>query len=576
MDSQVTQVAAIAYKALFQHIKAELLSNADDFIPYDRLRDHMMTKEFEEMDRRLSILQSAPFKAAKLHLRDALTYLHVHDEGRAMQSLDHADTNAKLAFVQSDSFEKKVFATKLRVMICLHLNNYFDVSRRNMRLIDALLSGIWEDFIQLPEIRSAIRDEFESNMTTFLRVIFNIRSVASLEQRRPVLQSLAKIKYAIGQVVSIQLTIKDSNDRIVHLHDAKLSTTIKGHSDRVNAFVIYHDRLFSASGDNTIRVWDISEDANLTPSTKPIAVLSAHRDAVNALTVYNGKLFSVSSDNTIRVWSISDVSEIDSSLQPIATLSAHSDSAKALATYDGKLFSGSIDNIIRVWDVSDASAITSPLAPLTTLSAHRDTVKAHAIYKGKLLSGSAKIVIGENNLSAVLTGHRYWVNALAVWNGKLFSASSDNTIRVWDISGDESTISSSSFMLTAVLSGHSRSVTTLTVYNGKLFSGSHDQTIHVWDISDDAILLSSVTPMAVLSGHSDSVSSLAICNGKLFSGSKDDTIRVWDISDDANITSQLTPISVLSAYGSSVHALATINGKLYAGCQDGTIRMQLI
>ena len=74
---------------------------------------------------------------------------------------------------------------------------------------------------------------------------------------------------------------------------------MEGHTNRVWCLTLYGNKLFSASWDNTIRVWDADTHEHL-------ATLEGHTNDVGCLTLYGNKLFSGSRDNTIRVWNVKE------------------------------------------------------------------------------------------------------------------------------------------------------------------------------------------------------------------------------------------------------------------------------
>jgi WD40 repeat protein len=287
------------------------------------------------------------------------------------------------------------------------------------------------------------------------------------------------------------------------------TTRLEGHSHWVSALCALPDgRLASGSGDNTIRLWD------LTTGTEA-ARLEGHSGSVNALCALpEGRLASGSDDNTVRLWNLTTGAET-------ARLEGHEHWAMALcALPDGRLASGSADKTIRLWDLTTG-------AETARLEDHSNWVWALCVLPdGRLGSGSKDSTIRLWDLTtgaetARLQGHSGSVIALcALPDGRLASSGSDRTIRLWDLTtGAE----------TARLQGHSDWVKALCVLSdGRLASGSDDNTVRLWNLTTGE-------ETARLDAHSNLVWALCVLSdGRLASGSADNTIRLWDLTTGAS------------------------------------------
>ena len=164
-------------------------------------------------------------------------------------------------------------------------------------------------------------------------------------------------------------------------------SVLEGHSAWINAVVFSPDGqlVASASGDMTVRVWEIT-------TGQCYSVLEGHSNLVNAVVFSpDGQLVaSASYDCTVRVWEIATG-------QCRSVLEGHSSVVKAVVfSPDGQLVaSASHDCTVRIW----------------------------------------KIVIGQGQCRSVLKGHSTWVNAVVFSpDGQLVaSASGDRIVRVWEI-----------------------------------------------------------------------------------------------------------------------------------------------
>jgi F-box/WD-40 domain protein 7 len=191
---------------------------------------------------------------------------------------------------------------------------------------------------------------------------------------------------------------------------------LSGHQGAVSCLTVKDQILFSGSGDNTIKIWDIENG-------KEIRTLNGHQAPVCCLTVQDGILFSGSSDNTIKIWDIESGTELK-------TLAGHQAPVCCLTVQDGILFSGSSDNTIKIWDIENGKE-------LRTLNGHAGYIESLTVQDGILFSGSYDRTIKIWDIASgtelkTLNGHRDNFNFLTVKDGMLFSGSLDNTIKIYD------------------------------------------------------------------------------------------------------------------------------------------------
>jgi WD40 repeat protein len=151
-----------------------------------------------------------------------------------------------------------------------------------------------------------------------------------------------------------------------------------------------------------------------------------------------------------------------------------------------------------------------------------------------------------------LEGHTGGVTSLVLRDATLFSGSSDNTIKIWDLSGSTNTC-------TATFKGHTGRVCSLALTDTTLFSASSDCTILIWDLKSN-------TCTATLSGHKDGVTSLLLRDATLFSSSYDSTIKIWDLKSN-------TCIATLRGHTGEVSSLALRDSTLFSGSYDTTIKI---
>jgi hypothetical protein len=379
-----------------------------------------------------------------------------------------ASEQAIVAFEQSSSFDKKVIATKLRILTILHINRYFNHESRNLSLIRDLVTIIWNDFLTLAEVRSSLRDEFEKS------IIFRI--IGTKDGRKDVLFEISTIKAIVDDILGTSAPIRlPSKATQVDLYRAK-AVIIPAHSNAIQAMIISGGVLYTGSADCFIKAWDVSSS-----SFSLIRTYQGHRGDIRCLLVHEGNLYSAAGDRSIIGWNISDDSNPIISPK-ISFPIEHTDSVNSLLVHQDRLFSASHDSDIRVWDLATATCL------------------------------------------ATLKAHQGWVFQLVKHKNRMFSSSRDHTIAVWELSDQE--IPTSPIM---VMQGWKCCIYSMLVYDGFLFGGAYDHTIKVWDLNTESINLD---PIKVLRGHKGWVLSLTSSPGRLYSGSGDQSFCVWDISGD--------------------------------------------
>ena len=140
----------------------------------------------------------------------------------------------------------------------------------------------------------------------------------------------------------------------------------------VNGVAVTADgrRAVSASGDNTLKVWDLE-------SGQELRTLAGHSDSVSgvAVTADGRRAVSASWDNTLKVWDLE-------SGQELRTLAGHSAYVTGVAvTADGRrAVSASGDKTLKVWDLESGQE-------LRTLAGHSASVTGVAVTRGRAARG---------------------------------------------------------------------------------------------------------------------------------------------------------------------------------------------
>jgi len=301
------------------------------------------------------------------------------------------------------------------------------------------------------------------------------------------------------------------------LHYPHLASFLHGHVNSVWMVAFSPDgkTLASASGDHTIRLWDV---ATRQPLGQP---LTGHEHEVFSVAFSpDGKTLVSSSSGTIRLWDVA-------TRQPLGQpFTGYSEWVHSVAfSPDGKsLVSVDADGPIQLWDVATRQPVGQPLIdqvnPMLCVAFSPD---------GKTLaSGNSDRTIQlwdvatRQPLGQPVIAHSVNVYSIAFSpDGKtLASGSRDKTIRLWDVATLQP--------LGQPLIGHGGSVYSVAFSpDGKtLASGSGDQTIRLWDVA-------SRKPQGQpLTGHKGEVFSVAFSpDGKTLASSArfDKIIRLWDV-----------------------------------------------
>ncbi len=266
-------------------------------------------------------------------------------------------------------------------------------------------------------------------------------------------------------------------------------------------------RLLSASGDRTLRVWD------LKASRRPLR-LGAHENWVRGVTLApdGQRALSWGDDNTLRLWDVPAGREL-------LRLKGHTEWIRCGAFLpDGRrVVSGSDDGTARLWDANTG-------AELRRFAGHKGYVLGLALSpdgRRLLTAGTEERVrlwdVETGKEMRHFDGHAGSVHAVAFAPDGLraLSAGVDGTVRLWDLeSGKE---------LRRLL-GHRGTVWCVAFApEGKLaVSGGSDRTVRLWVVATGR-------EVRRLRGHTAMVLSAAFApDGRLLAtGSADKTVRLW-------------------------------------------------
>ncbi len=358
--------------------------------------------------------------------------------------------------------------------------------------------------------------------------------------------------YAVAFAPSGERVATASGDRTVKLWDAATGQellTLRGHVGEVYAVAFAPDgkSLATGSADNTVKLWDV-----VTGRERRTFV--GHKNDVRAVAfAADGKrLASGGSDNIVRLWEVATGRELN-------PLSGHTNDIYAVAfAPDGvRLATGSADGTVRLWDLAAGQE-------LVTIEKYGSNVYVYAVAfspDGKRLATGG--VDGRVRLwdldtkRELFTGRRLGVYIRAVAfspdGQRLATGSDDRTVRLWEAATGRESLS---------LRGHAGYVYSVAFApDGKrIVSGSFDQTAKLWDVA------ARQGPIA-LSGHRGVIRSVAFSpDGKrLITGSSDHTVRLWEVATGRELD------TLIATENADVRVLAVAyspDGKLIAAGGD--------
>ncbi len=286
-----------------------------------------------------------------------------------------------------------------------------------------------------------------------------------------------------------------------------LEATLAGHEHVVKSLAFHNSGgpLASASGDGTVRLWDV-----VTGVEK--GTLIGHEYSVNGVAISPDglRIASAGADGTVRLWSVRGEREIASF--------GHRMAVRGLAfTPDGRWLISTCDSEIKVWDAVRLRQITSFVG-------HTKTVDAIAVSADglTLASGGADDAIRLWNLvskteSAALLRLGHAPTALAFFQGGfLASGGRDRAICLWDVAQPAAP--------RRILEQHDEAVRALAVSpdDRRLASGDWNGSLRLWDLATGA-------PIAECQAHDGPAFTLAFSpDGRsLASGGADALVKLW-------------------------------------------------
>ncbi|XP_010555647.1 PREDICTED: zinc finger CCCH domain-containing protein 48 [Tarenaya hassleriana] len=197
-----------------------------------------------------------------------------------------------------------------------------------------------------------------------------------------------------------------------------LLTQLDGHQKLVSAIALPLglDKLYTASQDETLRIWDCS-------SGQCTGVVNLGGEV--GCMISEGPWLLVGMPNLVKAWNIQNNSD-QSLTGPVGQV-------YSLVVGNDLLFAGTQDGSILAWRYN---TITNSFDPVASLKGHTRAVVSLYVGGNRLYSGSMDNSIkvwSLDNLQCIqtLTEHNSVVMSLICWDQFLLSCSLDNTVKVW-------------------------------------------------------------------------------------------------------------------------------------------------
>ncbi|KAK4511366.1 uncharacterized protein ATC70_012581 [Mucor velutinosus] len=307
----------------------------------------------------------------------------------------------------------------------------------------------------------------------------------------------------------------------------KPRVTIKGHLDSIRAVGFHPNEMIAASGsdDGTVKIWNLQratgKDGNATKKgsheeADPSITFRGHTNVVTsvAISASQNRVYSASLDSTIRVWNLpkedrGPFSPVDPSLN-VATYVGHTDAIWDFKlspdNYDDNLLaSASADGTIKLWDTQTSGNLLKTSWAFDGISKEEDSRKNRVaptsldfcqtdVNKIVVSFANAKIRLYDIETGQVILTFKgsddSYDNTFATQINRIIShptmslivsGHEDRHIRFYDLKSGECTQS---------VSGHLDAVTSLHIDStGKtMASGGHDSSIRLWNIASKSCI----------------------------------------------------------------------------------------
>jgi eukaryotic-like serine/threonine-protein kinase len=231
-----------------------------------------------------------------------------------------------------------------------------------------------------------------------------------------------------------RIAMSDRNRPDFELRDAKTGlrlATFRGHTDQVRAFAFSPDgrRIASGSGDNTVKIWDAA-------TNQEIRTLRGHAGGVFGLAFSpdGSRIASISWDGTVKLWDVATGREVRTLRGVVRTPSDYYGYAVAFHPDGRWIAAAGDDGQVVTWDVETGRVVRA-------LGGHSGGVNAIAFSPDghRIASAGNEIKLWDTDTGDevfTLRGHHNAILGVAFSpdGNRIASASTDETVKIWDIS----------------------------------------------------------------------------------------------------------------------------------------------
>jgi hypothetical protein len=344
----------------------------------------------------------------------------------------------------------------------------------------------------------------------------------------------------------------DNTIKLWELSQATCRQTLRGHAGWVRTCSFSPDgqSVLSAGYDHQAKIWN-------TTQYEEVRTFGGHDDGLlgASFSPDGQRIVTASRDRTAKI------QEIAPGRQPTSLSEGHAFLVSSVAfSPDGRqVFTGAGDDTIRSWDVAKGGEIR------TFDHTGREGIFALSSDGQRLLTGSDAgtcrlLDVDTGNVLSELTGHRSEVTAVAISpDGQiLYTGDAAGRGRLWSAADGQRL---------HLLEGHSRKITAALFLAGgkRLLTSSTDNSVGQWDVATGKELIAQVLK------HPQGVTAMAAShNGQyVVTACEDHRIRLWKLDSGPRI---LREIDAAGCAVSSV-AISADGRRALTACADNKVRL---